>query len=282
MYERGVITGGMKYHPEVAERLEGNVGLRSHCRIRSLLRLAAGSGDHFSDSQRVRLSARIQLRESLVVVSVAIQDHVCVFCVEKVPPGADVAIFAAGQPGPVRLMPVGQDARLGCGVEVVVEPHGFRAGRAAASHRAAVRVEPDDVPAAEVEGEVPTIAQGVGVDPEIPEVIGSGGVGGGTRAAKPIGTRHVFMVSGDRKHLGVQYAPAWSIAQRIVIEIAAGILHVTQAQNQVHAGVGRQSLARPELRAAVGRSVAAVKIRVVRVTSDVSGCCYNRIPGLAG
>ena len=61
-------------------------------------------------------------------VDVAIQDYVRMLLVEEVPPGGDAGIVAGqggGQTGPQGLMPVGQDARLRRGVEVVAEPLGF-------------------------------------------------------------------------------------------------------------------------------------------------------------
>src|SRR5580692_6909909 len=97
-------------------------------------------------------------------------------------------------------MPVGQDARLRRGVEVVAEPLGFCAVCAAAAYRAAIRVESNDVPATTVEGEMPAIAVRVRVDPEIPEEVGSGGIVRGTCTAKAVRSRLVFMVSRHRKH----------------------------------------------------------------------------------
>jgi hypothetical protein len=48
----------------------------------------------------------------------AVQDYVRMLCVEKVPPSAAAGIIG-GQPGPQGLMPVGQDAFLVGGVEIV-------------------------------------------------------------------------------------------------------------------------------------------------------------------
>ena len=205
-------------------------------------------------------------------------------CVEEVPPGGDAGIVAGqggGQTGPKWLMPVRQDARLRRVIEIVAEPLGFCAVCAAAAYRTAIRVQPDDVPATAVEGEMPAIAVGVRVDPEIPKEVGSGSIGSGTCKSKAVRSRLVFMVSRHWKHLGIEHAPARRIAQSVVVQIVAFILHVTQTQNEVHGGIRFELVARPLLRAAVGRSVAAVEIGVVRVARDVSSRRDNRVAILA-
>src|ERR1700676_3378440 len=129
--------------------------------------------------------------------------------VEEVPPGGDAGIVAGqggGQAGPKWLMPVRQDARLRRVIQIVAKPFGFRAGCPATAYRAAIRVQPDDVPATAVEGEMPAIAVGVRVDPEIPKEVGSGSIGSGTCKSKAVRSRLVFMVSPHRIHHGFENA----------------------------------------------------------------------------
>jgi hypothetical protein len=93
--------------------------------------------------------------EALVVVVVAVQDHLCARRVQDVParshPGV-VAVFGAGAEEGV--VEVGQSARLGVSRQVLLEPADHRRVRPVAAHLLAHGVQRDDVPGPEIVGVV--------------------------------------------------------------------------------------------------------------------------------
>ena len=107
---------------------------------------------------RVAIAVRLLAREPLVVVVVAVDDHVGAGRVERPPERLDLRMVAVGAGAEQRVVPVRGDAARRVRGQVRLQPLELRRARAAAADRRAVRVEGVDPPRAEVVG-VPALAR---------------------------------------------------------------------------------------------------------------------------
>ena len=263
----------------VVARLEG--GCVAGGDRRDAVVLPTGAHDELTDPVAVREPCRALGRVALVVVvAVTVQHDVGPRRVEVVPELRRLGVVSEPPGVESRVVPVGEGAHVRMRGEVALEPLLLRAAVPAAAHEVAVRVERDQVPAADVEAVVAARLHVRGV-----------GAGGG---ADPVeDTRAVEVVEVTlcprRVVLGVAEA---GVGDRVdaaegrlvdgleVRQLAGLVLVVPQRQEGVR-NRARQQIGDVALPAVVLGSVAGVVVGVVGRTGHVADRRHDRVGGMS-
>src|SRR5258708_6017494 len=113
--------------------------------------LAAGPHNEFADATAgIGDALRILWSESLVIVVMAVDDHVRVGCVKGIPQRFHNQVVAVRAAGTEKwLVKIGQRAGYGMRREIFAQPFALHGSRVASTHRYALTIQDFDVPSAE-------------------------------------------------------------------------------------------------------------------------------------
>ena len=235
---------------------------------------AAGSSDEFAHSVLgICNPRRVLWREPLVDVIVAVENHISVRADELLHHrcGVDLGPSSAR---PQRDVPVGEQALVAVRGEIAREPASLRARGLASARVAAVRVECDQMPLADVQA-VPPLAWrpflgGVGEVLEIPRGAGIAAVAAGPPAFGSRARRNEVLVVADHGiRLREQLAPREGVGAEICLVAPAVVLRVSEGEHRGGVDPGQECVGGGLLTGAAV-AVPVVEALVLGIAGDVS------------